>query len=281
MRQYLLICCIAILFQSTLTRPAQAQSIAAGQTTGVIYVDISPDKTISSTDSLDLDGDNRYDLRLSVSVASSFPSSSASYCMPMHDDVNISSLMFGPIITGFSSNATIQQQVPSGQQWGSRASLYPGLQILTWRGSNPAGQQSYGNWFWGDAYLAVRLRSSANSPWSYGWVRIQVVSPTTPAIVIKVKDYALTNTVLAQTAAQEAGWQIYPTPTTDWITVRAPEATVAHITVNDACGRALIVAVISSTNAEQRLDLSPLSAGIYVLHIKTSNGTLNQRIVKR
>ncbi|MVN77919.1 T9SS type A sorting domain-containing protein [Hymenobacter sp. HMF4947] len=277
------------------SQPVYAQYILAGRAAGATYVDLVPDKVLvarktgvsNALDSLDLDADGRFDLRLAAYTnTSNFPSEAETRVLPLHDNVAIYSASQAPYIVAFASNDSIQQRMaqPSPTAppnvWGSRSTIYPyGSSFLTRFGNNPAGIQSFGYWLGGqEHYLAVRLRTGLAAGWRYGWVRLQVTNTADP-VSLTIKDYALGSSVLAQQPARAAGWQIYPVPTTQLLTVQAAIATTGRLTIGDVCGRVHLST--SFTGTSQQLDLSALAAGLYTLRLETSTGNFTQRIAKQ
>ncbi|MBF9143562.1 T9SS type A sorting domain-containing protein [Hymenobacter properus] len=294
MHQRLLLFCL-ITVALAMPQGVRAQYILPGQRAGATYVDLIPDKTVAAQrpgtteakDSLDLDADGRYDLRINAVVSTvNFPSFSESRVMPLHDNVSIYSSSQAPAILRFAGNDTIQQRIPQPNPplppnaWGSRSTIYAyGPSWLTRAGNNPAGIQSFGYWLDGqDGYLGIRLRSSTTGSWRYGWVRIQAITNSTNSTTIVVKDYALANLALAQRTASAAGWQVAPIPATAWVTVKPPTPTSGQITVVDALGKVHLSGSFSPTNA--RFDISGLAAGVYFMQIKTTREAFLERMVK-
>jgi hypothetical protein len=285
-----------ITAQLTHSQQVCAQYILAGQTASTTYVDLLPDKAVSAQrsvlneaqDSLDLDADGRYDLRLNPVVsAASYPSYAESRIMPMHDDVAIYSSSQSPYIIRFAGADTVQQRIQQPNPtippnvWGSRSTIYQyGSSWLTLAGSNPAGSQLFGQWLDGqDGYLGVRLRNGPAGTWRYGWVRVQSPAVSTGSATIVIKDYALSSTALSQNTASSRGWHIYPIPTADWLTVKPPTPATGQLIVVDAVGRARLSAPLSTTG--NQLDISSLAEGVYILQIKTATQTTTERIIKQ
>lgn len=272
------------------SHPLRAQAILAGQTVGATYIDLIPDRVVSTTrtannilDSLDIDADGRFDLRFDASYfTTSFSSLAETRTLPLHDNVAIYSASKSPLVFSFTSNDSIQQRIAQPSPtlppnvWGSRSTIY-GTSSFTISASSPAGGQSYGAWLDGkDHYMGVRLRASAAGDWRYGWVRLQATSNST----LVIKDYALSgSTPLAQQPAQAAGWQFYPVPATNLLTVQAATTTTGQLTLSDAQGRVHLRQAF--TGLRQQLDLSALAAGLYLVRLETSAGSFAQRITKQ
>ncbi|MDO7874047.1 T9SS type A sorting domain-containing protein [Hymenobacter sp. ASUV-10] len=275
---------------------AQAQYIVAGSTTNARYINLRPNKVLAgqrpgvnqSTDSLDLDGDGRFDLQLTAVVSTvNFPSYAEAQVHPRHDDVALYSSSQAPALVAFAAADTIQARGPQPASslppntWGSRSTIYPyGPSWLVRLNNNPAGNQSYGMWLGGqDHYLGLRLR--AGGSWRYGWLRLLVQTTGTDRLIIIIKDYALGNAVLAAAAAPSQPWQVHPTPTHDWLRIDLPPtATLRQLRLLDVCGRPVLTP--AQLPADARLDLRALPAGTYLLHGQLTDGRqLTRRIVKQ
>ena len=109
-------------------------------------------------------------------------------------------------------------------------------------------------------------------------MRLQVTSTADP-VSLTIKDYALGSSVLAQQPARAAGWQVYPVPATQLLTVQSAAATTGRLTIGDVCGRVQFSAPFADTS--QQLDLSALAASLYTLRLETSAGSFIQRITKQ
>ncbi|HEX8658083.1 MAG TPA: T9SS type A sorting domain-containing protein [Hymenobacter sp.] len=296
MSQFILICYTLIITTLGVWQPAQAQYILAGQAAGSNYTDIIPDKTlavnllgavgtIAAVDSLDLDGDGRFDLLLKAEAYAARSTAENPYGggSSARTDVeakhpNVAIYNFYPIV-GFTSNDTISGRLNNPFWWATASN---GSRWLTWVSVNRGGYSRSGSWLDGqEKYMAVRLRPSATAAWRYGWIRIQVNPLNTDAVTMIVKDYALTPaaTVLGLPMARAAGWQLFPVPASDWLTVQNPRATTGRLQVVDACGRKQLS--IALTGPQHRLNVSTLAAGIYVVHIQTATGNFVQRIIKQ
>jgi len=300
-------------------RTSRAQTIFAGQVMGANYTDVVPDKELFAErktgmvdskvkESMDLNGDGIADLKIELYVNAIWAQgqSPIAYCeiSPLHANVALpishalvfSSLYFSSALTKRTLNEVIQSElVASGNmkqgEWVSAPLSINdygyGLTLAEgYYGYNsPNGAVHTG--FWDDAqdgYLPVRLRASSNTPWQYGWVRLQVPSESTPKnysnIKVIIKDYAISNTVLAVQPAQAAGWQIYPTQVTDQLTLEPPTPTgQSQVMVADLCGRTVAQAVVNGRR--QQLSLAGLAAGVYIVQLDTPAGHFVQRIAKQ
>lgn len=278
---------LALLISSQTIR---AQYIFAGQIIGNNYTDIIPDKVVSTnmtnpsgatkaTDTLDLDGDGRFDLRIRASIARAEGTATNpingyaqnwAFVFALHPNVSIDGQAG---IQPIASNDTI----PSRRQYHQPYWFTGGW--LTYINSNFRGITRDGGWLNGqDHYAAVRLRPSPTAAWRYGWVRFQVRT-TTDTVTIIAKDYAfIPGTALVQQPARVAGWEFYPVPASDWVTVRNPAATTGQLRIVDACGRQQLL--VALTGVQQLLNLSSLAAGVYAVRFETATGIFIQRFSK-
>ncbi|MCF0200940.1 MAG: T9SS type A sorting domain-containing protein, partial [Bacteroidales bacterium] len=73
----------------------------------------------------------------------------------------------------------------------------------------------------------------------------------------------------------EANFQVYPNPVKDALSVVLKEGEIIEITVFDGIGRKIL-----SRKGEERIDVSSLKSGLYLLFVTTESGTLRTRFVK-
>lgn len=69
---------------------------------------------------------------------------------------------------------------------------------------------------------------------------------------------------------------VYPNPTSDWLAVQS-ESPVKNMTVYSISGQAFAPVKIN----DNRLDVSGLAAGVYLVRIETTNGIVTKRFEKR
>ncbi|MFB9054800.1 leucine-rich repeat domain-containing protein [Formosa undariae] len=80
--------------------------------------------------------------------------------------------------------------------------------------------------------------------------------------------------------AQELGFSIYPNPTSDFVFIKNTQLTSnAELTVFDLNGRLLLSREVNNVVSE--INISNLTAGIYLLKIKVGNGEFTKRILKQ
>lgn len=291
---------------------ATAQSIAAGQTTGVRYTDIVPDRIASVTgpissinipvtavDSLDLNLDGRYDIKWTAYLNSWSQSGRGGVdnrfsVLPLNSDVEIATSLNAPYsISCFGSQSIIANVLPqtsgANNTWGTSTNLWPAYRLIDF-GSNPAGNFSYSSWPIGqDRYMGIRLRNGSAAPWVYGWVNIQVNTPplNNPTITqwgftATIKEYALGSNTLGNNTADETAWHAYPNPTQSSLTVTVThkKTGTSEIKLLDTQGRVLHLYTIGEQQQTHSLDLSALPAGPYILQLNTAQGVITKLISK-
>ena len=70
---------------------------------------------------------------------------------------------------------------------------------------------------------------------------------------------------------------IYPNPTTDYLTISAKAVTIESVEIYDLTGRRVLSEF--SWNNSNQLDISELNEGFYIVHIKTNLGIWNEKIM--
>lgn len=74
---------------------------------------------------------------------------------------------------------------------------------------------------------------------------------------------------------QKLNYKVYPNPTSDYVVVESKDK-INSIEVYDFGGKKLAAPVVGN-----KVDLSNLSSGVYILNIETANGKVSERIVKK
>jgi hypothetical protein len=72
-------------------------------------------------------------------------------------------------------------------------------------------------------------------------------------------------------------FKIYPNPVNDILNVSLTNGTLEHIKIIDSTGKM----VFEQTNNLQQLNVGNLATGMYLLQIKTSNGSISKKIIKQ
>lgn len=74
---------------------------------------------------------------------------------------------------------------------------------------------------------------------------------------------------------------VFPNPTTDSITILAPNAIISQITVYDVNGSAIAQELFNSVTPNYKIDMASLRAALYFVKIETEAGTVFKRVVKK
>jgi hypothetical protein len=284
------------------------QSIVAGQTSGAAYTDITPDRvttiavaTGQLSDSLDLNLDGTYDVRWTSRTLQATTQlgrtawDAHALIRPLHDNIEIACQQSIPsstsynhgFILGFGAATVIDAQIPQLSQpgsccinrWSGR-STWPTEASFVWidryvsTSYRTAGDYQPGV----DRYMSVRFRTTASSPWRYGWVRVAIQAEV-GSVTITVKDYAFEQTILSNKKPTADAWQVYPTPVENTLTLQSSTTGPKHATLLDAQGRVVSVTHFTAHTPEL-LDLTRLPAGVYVLRLTDDKGTVTKRINK-
>ena len=284
------------------------QSITAGQTSGVEYTDISPDPVTSIavptgqlSDSLDLNQDGTYDLRWTSRTLQATTqlgrTSWAAHALirPLHDNIEIACQQSVPpttsynrgFILGFSAATAIDAQIPQlnppntccNNSWFGE-STWPTEASFVWvdRYVSTSYRTAGGYQPGIDRYMGVRFRTTASSPWRYGWVKV-AIQAAIGSVTITVKDYAFEQTILSNKTQAANSWQVYPIPVEHSLTLQSSNSGLKYAELLDTKGRVVSVTHFIAYTPEQ-LDLSRLPAGVYVLRLTDQKGVVTKRINK-
>ncbi|WP_081910608.1 T9SS type A sorting domain-containing protein [Hymenobacter sp. APR13] len=286
---------------------ANGQSIVAGQTNGVAYTDIIPDRvTVLRTpngllsDSLDLNLDGIYDLRWTARNIFYTPPvgrtgwETRAMIRPLHDNIEIGcSHSISPtasynhgFILGYSAAGVIEAQLPQTTTnssyvdswlgkaaWPTEASFVWVERVVT------ESYRTVGGYLPGvDRYMGIRFRTTASAPWRYGWVRV-ATQAAIGDVTITVKDYAFEQTILNTRKAPASAWQVYPTPVAHTLTIQSSTAGSKHVTLLNVQGRVLSETQFTDLTSSP-LDLSRFAAGVYILRLTDATGTVTKRVSK-
>lgn len=72
-------------------------------------------------------------------------------------------------------------------------------------------------------------------------------------------------------------FKLYPNPVTDILNLSLPNETLEHVKIIDATGKM----VLEKTNHLEKLNVSHLASGMYLVQIKTSVGSISKKIIKK
>jgi len=93
---------------------------------------------------------------------------------------------------------------------------------------------------------------------------------------IGADEYYITTSILYNEKLHEV--MCYPNPTNGLVKIKLPENNIQHLTVVDLTGRVIITKTV--TQQYDRIDLSNIKNGIYIVCIQTENGIFTSKIVK-
>jgi hypothetical protein len=115
--------------------------------------------------------------------------------------------------------------------------------------------------------LVFSMRSTDNSTFGMN----------TPAYFC-MDDFTTEDFTISTTNIQRPSFRLFPNPTTDFITIEGIETVNTRYSVVDLNGR--LVQNANFSTSENRIDVSHLPKGIYVISIETENGKMSKKFVK-
>ncbi|MBX2827418.1 MAG: T9SS type A sorting domain-containing protein, partial [Flavobacteriaceae bacterium] len=71
-----------------------------------------------------------------------------------------------------------------------------------------------------------------------------------------------------------------PNPTTGALTIVSPQAAIQQIEVYDIMGRKVSSLAVDNATSQQ-IDLSSLKTSVYFVAVKTDQGTLTKKVIKK
>ena len=104
---------------------------------------------------------------------------------------------------------------------------------------------------------------------SYGWMTISP-TPTQPSLPVPAIDPA----TLSNQNEQKIEFKIYPNPTSDYLNIHTEEQ-ILDVTIFNVQGRQIL------KSTEERLDVSNLTSGIYLIEVKTNSGKAVNKFIKK
>ena len=84
------------------------------------------------------------------------------------------------------------------------------------------------------------------------------------------------STTLSAPSSAFESFKMYPNPVTDILNLSLPNGTLEHVKIIDSTGKM----VFEQTNDLEQLNLENLSSGMYLIQIKTSEGSISKKIIK-
>ncbi|ALW86689.1 hypothetical protein AUC43_17340 [Hymenobacter sedentarius] len=142
-----------------------------------------------------------------------------------------------------------------------------------------AGQfRESGNWAQDTLTRYLGIRQWQGGAWRYGYLqtRRQAATPLSP---IYVTAYAMQTVVTATAPPSLAGFEAYPNPASDVLTVGLPALAAAEVQLRDLTGWSVYRQVVSQQRTV-RVPLAGLPPGIYLVQLQTAAGIATRRIAK-
>ncbi|MBD3583872.1 T9SS-dependent choice-of-anchor J family protein [Flavobacterium selenitireducens] len=145
--------------------------------------------------------------------------------------------------------------------------------VFTYIGGNPPGSVSATvNW----------EQKTYNIPASFanGSVRIAILNRSADAYMLMIDDVTVTSSNLGVNDVLASKFSVFPNPANNFVTVSSTDAiAVNQISITDLNGR--VVKQNSFDNvSEARVNVSDLSAGVYMMNIATPEGVAVKKIVR-
>ena len=81
-----------------------------------------------------------------------------------------------------------------------------------------------------------------------------------------------------ENAAMEASFHIYPSPASDHINITSAKNTDVSVNISNILGEILVTQELSLFG-KQKIDVSQLPNGAYIVSLKTTNGSLTKKII--
>jgi len=107
------------------------------------------------------------------------------------------------------------------------------------------------------------------------YIAIQCVSDG--QFALQVDDFKVTATeILAVNDINKSSLSVYPNPTSDFLTISGSK--LESVEIYDATGKRIKSGIVEADN---RLDVRNLSAGQYILKVKSENATTSHKFIKK
>ncbi len=104
------------------------------------------------------------------------------------------------------------------------------------------------------------------------------LNPCLGASFGQAEDYTITVATLGVSNATKNALQVYPNPVVDMLNINA-DSKVKSVNVYDAAGKLVSSHVLNA--AKNQVNLSRLSAGVYVVSVETEKGTQTVKVIKK
>ena len=125
------------------------------------------------------------------------------------------------------------------------------------------------------------LKSYALNTYANQTIRIGIKNVTADAYFMMVDDFKVTSSNLAVNEVLSSKFSVYPNPTNGQIFLSNAEGiSVSEISMTDLNGRVVKTVKLGDVT-EASVDISDLSAGIYMMNISSEQGKAVKKIVRQ
>ena len=108
-------------------------------------------------------------------------------------------------------------------------------------------------------------------------VYISINCVSDDAFAFLVDDFKVTTATLGREDFLASKFSVFPNPATDIISITNNDAiAINSITITDLNGR-----IVKNTNSAEQINISDLSAGVYMMNIASEQGTAVKKIIKK
>jgi hypothetical protein len=268
MRKFFFLASISILFHSL---SAKAQ---------IVYTDVNPDSTVNEflqAYGVDFNHDDKIDVHLAlldnvgVWVMLLIPDDDNDEVFVVYDGEEASVLEYGDEI---SSSSQFFQLGSGG--WG-------GLLYGYWENDG-----EYGNWVdvQENKYLGIRFNDGASN--YYAWIYLSTIVHNYDDMEFTIQSFAYNSTAEEGISAGDTGQNVgfssfndarfsfYPNPAKDCITLDGYLG-IENVFINDITGNMVLSDQTISSN---KLDISTLSSGVYILSAQINGHIIKRKFIK-
>ncbi len=282
-----------------------AMMFSASANAQIVYTDVNPDVaktcsvtsssgTCSAMDSIDINNDGVFDLKLELSVTrfSFFPIISRSGFVKV-------SPLHGSAIRTDNSGYPLYMNLNDVISTSGSASMASGQILISRASQSPGGSTTTsGNWITAtDRFLGLKIVSGSQS--YYCWVRlnVSVVLGGATSATFRIKDYAYNSipyqAILAgQTTATginensfASSINFFPNPASNQLTI-SPDVSggklkIENVTIYDLTGREVYTENHQTPNSNPKIiiDVSKFPEGVYVVQIQTADFIGTKKLV--
>ncbi len=178
------------------------------------------------------------------------------------------------LTTGISNMTTVT--FPTPIQITGPATYFIGVEFSA--NTNNASQDSIAIYSNADGETAV---ATAYEMWSDGtWHSIGDANAWNKQVSLIIMPEVCVSTVGVEENDQlQAGFNVYPNPTSGKVLVDINESTVGTIEVFNLVGKKVLVKQLTGTEYQVDLNLEGQSNGVYLIRLKTSKGIISKKII--